>query len=105
MYSELINTLLSNFDDKLLKLAINLVIVGAIGMGIKDLTSKLYQYMALKFSDFGRGTRIEVGGKVGQIRRIGFTEVEIDLDDRSGTFLIPVARFTKSDKIILSHRD
>ena len=104
MYSELINELLSNFDTKLLKLAINLVLVGAVGMGIKDVTAKFYQYLALKLSDFGRGTRLDVGGKTGQIQRIGFTEVEIQLDDDSGTFLIPVSKFAKSDKIILKHK-
>ena len=103
MYSELINQLTGNFDDKLLRLALHIILVGAVGMGIKDLTTKVYQFISLKLSDFGRGTRIEVGGKTGQIIKIGFSEVEIELDD-GGTFLIPVSSFSKSNKTILHHK-
>jgi len=52
-------------------------------------------------SDFGRGTKVKIDGQVGYIHQVGFNEVEITLDEHS-TLLVPVERFIKANKIIIT---
>lgn len=99
--SALINELLGTMDAKIFSLVLQLILVGAVVMWIKDVTSRVVNYYKLKMSDFGRGTNIKVEGFLGQIHRIGFSEVEIILDE-GDTLLIPVERFVKATKTILN---
>jgi hypothetical protein len=78
---------------------LQLIIVGAILLYIKDLNNRIMNFYKLKMSDFGRGTRIKIGGVEGNISHIGFSEVEIALGDDE-IMLIPVDKFVSSTKII-----
>jgi len=98
--SQLMNELLSTMDMKIFSLVLQLIVVGATVMWIKDVTGKIVNYFKLKMSDFGRGTHIKVEGYEGQIHKIGFVEVEIALAEED-TLLIPVERFVKTTKVIL----
>jgi len=100
MQSELIQELLNIMNTKLLGLLLQLLLLGAILMYIKDISSKMLDYIKVKFSDFGRGTKIEINGRVGYIMGIGFNEVEIEIDEHT-TMIIPVSNFVNSNKIII----
>ena len=99
MPSQLVNELLSTMDSKIFELVLQLIIVGAVIMYIKDLSNRVVNYYKLRTSNFSRGVSIIIDGKQGQINHIGFSEVEIILPDEY-IMLIPVDRFMKSTKII-----
>lgn len=100
MESQLIGDLLSTIDVKIFNLVLQLIVVGAIILWIKDLNGRVVNYLKLKMGDFGRGTKIEIDGYQGYIHHVGFNEVEIVVDEQS-TLLIPVERFIKTSKIII----
>ena len=99
MPSQLVNELLSTMDSKIFSLVLQLIIVGSIIMFIKDFTGRIVNYYKLKMSDFSRNIKIEINSHEGYIRHIGFSEVEIELDE-SRTMFIPVDKFMSSIKII-----
>lgn len=102
MQSELIKELLETMNTRLIGLMFQLVVGGAMVMWFKDMSSKILNYSKLKFSDFGRGTKIEIGGKTGYIIKVGFNEVEIEIDE-GATMIVPVDNFVKSNKVIMKH--
>jgi len=104
MQSELLNELLSTMDSKIFGLVLQLIVVGAIFMWIKDMNTRVVDYMKLKMSDFGRGTKVKLDGYEGYIHSIGFNEVEIIIDENS-TLLIPVERFMKASKVIITVKE
>lgn len=99
MPSQLVNELLATMDTKIFQLVLQLIIVGAIIMYIKDLNGRVANYYKLKMSDFGRGTKVKIDGKEGTISAVRFSEVEITLDEEH-IMLVPVAKFVDSIKII-----
>ena len=101
MQSELLNELLSTMDSKIFGLVLQLIVVGAIFMWIKDVSGRVMNYYKLKMSDFGRGTKVKLEGYEGFIHHIGFNEVEIVIDAES-TLLMPVERFMKASKVIMT---
>lgn len=102
MQSALIEELLNIMNMKLFGIVLQLIIVGAILMWLKDFTGKILDFFKIKFSDFGRGTRLEICGKVGKIRKVGFSEVELEVTE--GDMIIPVNKFAKEVKVILNER-
>lgn len=101
MESALLNDLFGAIDAKIFQIVLQLIIVGAVIMWIKDLNGRVVDYLKLKASNFGRGTKVQIEGHEGYIHNIGFNEVEIVVDEAS-TLLIPVQRFTKASKIIVT---
>lgn len=99
MQSILMNELFNSFDSKIFNMAVQVVVMAAIGLYLKEISSRIVDFMKLKMSDLGRGTRIEILGKSGHIESISFKEVEINLGDDK-LLLIPVEKFVKSEKII-----
>ena len=100
MQGELLNDLLNTVDSKMFTLVLQLIVVGAIFMWIKDMNSRIVDYVKLRMSEFGRGTKVKVGGYEGHIARIGFNEVEIILNEDE-TLLMPVQKFSQSTKVIV----
>lgn len=100
MQSQLLNDLLNTIDSKMFTLVLQLIVVGAIFMWIKDMNGRIVNYVKLKMSEFGRGTKIRVDGVEGYVRHIGFNEVEITISETE-TLLIPVERFMSASKIII----
>lgn len=100
MQGELLNDLLNTVDSKMFTLVIQLIVVGAVFMFIKDLNGRIVNYLKLKMSEFGRGTKIQIDGYEGYVRHIGFNEVEMILDEDK-TLLIPVDRFIRANKVII----
>jgi len=103
MQSDLLNDLINTVDTKIFTLVVQMIVVGAILMWIKDMNGRIVNFLKLKMSDFGRGTKIEILGKEGYIHNVGFNEVEIDLGDDS-TMLVPVEKFIKTSKVIITRR-
>ena len=103
MQSELLNDLLSTVDSKIFNLVLQLILVGAVTMWVKDMSGRVTDWFKLKMSDMGRGTFVKIDGYEGYIERIGFDEVEIKVDEHT-TLLIPVAKFISSSKAISTHR-
>jgi len=101
MQGQLLNELLNTVDSKMFTLVVQLLALGAVGMWIKDMNSRIFNYYKLKMSDFGRGTKVEILGNEGYINRIGFNEVEIIIDEEK-TLLIPVDKFIKTEKTIIA---
>jgi len=99
MPSQMINELLGTVDAKIFSLVLQLIVVGAVIMFIKDFTGRIVNYCKLKMSDFSRGIKIKIEGQEGYVRHIGFNEVEIEIDENR-TMFIPVDKFIKSSKII-----
>jgi hypothetical protein len=104
MESQLLNELFSTIDTKVFNIVLQLIIVGAIVMWVKDMNGRVVNYLKLKMSDFGRGTKVKVAGYEGYIHSIGFNEVEI-LVDGDQTLLVPVDVFIRSTKVIITKRD
>jgi len=102
MQSELLNDLLSTVDSKIFNLVLQLILVGAITMWVKDMSGRVTDWFKLKMSDMGRGTFVEIDGYAGYIERIGFDEVEIKVNEHT-TVLVPVAKFISSIKAISTH--
>jgi len=102
LQSQLLNELLNTIDAKMFTLVLQLIIVGAVFMWIKDMNSRIVSFLKLRLSDFGRGTKVKIDGIEGFIHHIGFDEVEIIIDSDC-TMLVPVDRFIKSSKIIITH--
>jgi len=100
MQGELLNALLDTMDSKIFTLVLQLIVVGAVFMFIKDLSGRVVNYLKLKMSEFGRGTKIRIEGVEGSLRHIGFNEVEITLSEEE-TLLIPVTRFMNASKVII----
>ena len=103
MQSQIITSLLDTVDAKIFQLVLQLIVVGAVILYIKDLNSRIMNFYKLKMSDFGRGTSIKIDGFEGYINHVGFNEVEIQIDN-SHIMLIPVNRFITSTKIISMKR-
>lgn len=103
MQGQLLNELLSTMDSKMFNLVLQLIIVGAIFMWIKDMNGRVVNYIKLKMSDFGRGTKVKIGSETGYINRISFNEVEIVIDEDQ-TMFVPVEKFMNSTKIIVAKR-
>lgn len=101
MQSDLLNELLNTVDSKIFTLVLQLIVVGAIFMWIKDMNTRVVNYLKLRMSEFGRGTKIRIEGHEGFVRHVGFNEVEIAIDEEQ-TLLIPVERFMKSSKVIVT---
>jgi len=101
MESQLIGDLVSTIDLKIFNIVLQLIIVGAILLWIKDLNGRVVNFLKLKMSDFGRGTKVMIDGQEGYIHHIGFNEVEVTIDEYS-TLLVPVERFIKANKIIIT---
>ena len=99
MPSQLVNELLATMDTKIFQLVLQLIVVGAVIMYIKDLNGRIANFYKLKMSDFGRGTKVKIDGQEGMITAIRFTEVEIALDE-DHIMLVPVNRFISSTKVI-----
>ena len=102
MESALLNDLFGAIDAKIFQIVLQLIVVGAIIMWIKDMNGRVVDYLKLKMSDFGRGTKVKIEGYEGHIHHVGFNEVEITIDDQS-TLLIPVQRFIKASKVIITN--
>lgn len=100
MQSEFVQELMRSMNAQLLSLIVQLVVSGLVLMSIKDFSFKVLNFMKLKYSDFGRGTEIEIVGKNGYIMHVGFNEVEIYLDEDQ-TLFMPVENFIKANKIII----
>ena len=103
MQGELLAELLSTVNNQIFTLVLQLIITGAVFMWIKDMNSRIVNYVKLKMSDFGRGTQVVIDGKTGYINRISFNEVEIIIDEDQ-TLFIPVERFIGTPKIIVAKR-
>lgn len=103
MQSELLGALLDTMDSKIFTLVLQLIVVGAIFMWIKDLSGRVMNFFKLRMGNFGRGTPIKIGGFEGRIHQIGFSEVEIHLDDDE-TLLMPVEKFMTSSKVIVANK-
>jgi hypothetical protein len=101
MESALLNDLFGAIDAKIFQIVLQLIVVGAIIMWIKDFNGRVVNYYKLKMSDFGRGTRVRIDGMEGDMRQVRFTEVEIDLGNGC-TLLMPVEKFIKSSKVIVT---
>ena len=99
MQSQIINEIFSTVDSKIFQLVLQLIVVGAIILFIKDMTSRVYNYYKLRMSDFSRGIKIRIDGNEGFIKHIGFNEVEIEIDEAQ-TMFIPVDRFMSLSKVI-----
>ncbi len=102
MESALLNDLFGAIDAKIFQIVLQLIVVGAIIMWIKDINSRIVDYLKLKMSDFGRGTKVRVEGFEGHIHSVGFNEVEIVIDEQA-TLLMPVQRFIKASKVIITN--
>lgn len=100
MQGELLNDLLNTVDSKMFTLVLQLIVVGALFMWIKDMNGRIVDYVKLRMSEFGRGTKVKVDGYEGHIARIGFNEVEIIVNEDE-TLLMPVKRFSMATKIIV----
>jgi hypothetical protein len=100
MQGELLEALLGTIDSKIFTLVLQLIVVGAVFMWIKDMNTRVVNYLKLKMSEFGRGTKIKIDGFEGHLRHIGFNEVEITLSEDE-TLLIPVESFIKAKKVIV----
>lgn len=103
MQSEFIQELTRSLNAQLLSLIVQLVISGLVLMSIKDFTLKVLNFLKLRYSDFGRGTEIDVFGHNGYIMSIGFNEVEIYINEDRSLF-IPVANFIKANKVIIRRK-
>lgn len=99
MQSELIKELFETINTKLLTLIFQMMLSGVILLWVKDIVIKTINYIKVKFSDFGRGTKLEINGKVGYLLHVGFNEVEMEID-KDTTMFIPVEKFVCSTKII-----
>lgn len=100
MESQFIQELLKSLNTQLLAMIVQLVVVGLVLMSVKDFSMKLLDYINLRFSDLGKGTEIIIGGQEGNITKIGFSEVEIYLDE-DRTLYMPLKNFMKSNKIVI----
>ena len=103
MQSQLITDLMSVVNANIFELVIQMLVIGAILLWIKDMTGRIVTYYNLRMSNFGRGTKIIVEGHEGFIYHVGFSQVEINLDDpdTNSTLLMPSDRFAKASKIIV----
>ena len=101
MQSNLLVDLMDMLNLKVFQIVVQLIIVGAIFLWIKDMNERVVNYFKLKLSDFGRGTQIKIDGYEGFIHSIGFNEVEITIDDNR-TLLMPVNKFIKASKVIIT---
>jgi len=100
MQSELIGALLETMDSKIFSLVLQLIVVGAIFMWLKDFNGRVVNYFKLRMSEFGRGTKVRIEGIEGYVRHIGFNEVEIVINENE-TLLMPVSRFMSISKVII----
>mgnify|MGYP001552069057 CR=1 FL=1 len=91
--------LINNFSADIFSIMFHIVITGAVVFYLKDLATRIVNYFKIKFSDFGRGTKVEFNGKVGYITKVGFSSIEIRIDDES-IMIVPLARFLSLSKII-----
>ena len=99
MESLVLGDLLEGVDTKIFQIVIHMILVGAVFLWVKDMSSRVMNYFKLKMSDFGRGTKVIVDGHEGYIHHVGFSEVEITIDEHS-TLLMPLERFMKASKVI-----
>jgi len=100
MQTEFINELMKSMNAQLLGLIVQLVLSGLVLMSVKDFSFKVLNYLKLRYSDFGRGTEIEIANKNGYIMHVGFNEVEIYLDENQ-TMFMPVENFIKANKVVI----
>lgn len=91
--------LLSNMSVQVFSMTIQVVLTAAGALYIKDLATRLINFLKMKFSDFGRGTKVEFAGKIGYITKVTFGQVEISIDDES-IMIVPISRFLTQPKII-----
>lgn len=103
MQNELLAELTQSINTQLLSLIMQFLTVGVILMSLKNLANEVVNYLGLKLGDFGRGTKIEIGGKQGHILKVYFKEVEIELDN-GDIYIVPVSNFIKSNKVIMSRK-
>ena len=100
MEKELLHNLINGLSAQLVWSLFQVVAISFIFLAIKDFASKLLVYLKLKFSDLGRGTKIEIDNYVGYISNLGFTEIEIEVDSHT-TMIVPIKRFLNVSKIIM----
>ena len=100
MGGQLVTDLMSVVNANIFELVIQMLVIGAVLLWIKQITGKIVTYYSLKMSNFGRGTKIKIDGYEGYIHNIGFSEVEIVIDGEC-TLLMPVDRFAKASKVIV----
>ncbi len=96
---ESLEQIIASMSIKILSVVIQVLMTAAVALYLKDLAARLINYLKMKFSDFGRGTKVEFGGKVGYITKVTFGEVEIRIDDES-LMIVPIAKFLTQPKII-----
>jgi len=103
MQSELIGELLKSVNTQLVTIVFQFVVLSFVVMSIKDFSMKCMNYIKVRMSDLGRGTKVEIAGKVGYIQHVGFNEVEIQINDTT-IMLIPLDNFIKANKVIMRER-
>jgi len=100
MESQLITDLMGVVNANIFELVVQMLVIGAILLWLKDMTGRIVTYYNLRMSNFGRGTRVKVEGYEGYIHDVGFNQVEINIDENS-TLLMPSDRFAKASKVIV----
>ena len=100
MESQLITDLMGVVNANIFELVVQMLVIGTILLWLKEMTGRIVTYYNLRLSNFGRGTKIQVEGYEGFIYNVGFSEVEITLDNNS-TLLMPSDRFAKASKVIV----
>jgi len=99
--SELLKELIESLDSRLFTLVFQFVIVGVFIMYLKDWMTKILDFIKVKWSDFGRGTKVEIDGHVGHIKHIDMMKSEIEIKiDAETIMIVPISRFLKNTKII-----
>ena len=96
---DLLAQLFNQVDGRIFILTLQIIATGAVAMYLKDLSSRLINFLKMKFSDFGRGTKVGFNGEVGYITQITFSHVEIRLSSER-LFVVPISRFLAAPKII-----
>jgi len=82
--------------DKILYLFFKLATVGFVILYTKDFATRMVNYVKVKWSDFGRGTKVEVDSHIGHIEHINWLTSEIEISIKTGTTMfIPIDKFLK----------
>jgi len=94
MQSELLQELAQSLDSRLLLLIIQFVMAGVFIMYLKDWMKKIFDFIKVKWSDFGRGTKVEIDGHIGHIKTIDMFKGEIEIRiDAQTVMIVPSLNF------------
>jgi hypothetical protein len=68
---------------------------------LKEVAMAMLNFLRMRFSTFGAGTKIKLNGEVYLLHRIDYTYVEFNHISKKKTIYMPISKFLRMDKEIL----